>query len=95
MDPDRELENNPEYQRILAELSPDDRLRLLGKDFDLQRQLHKNVSIGDHLPIFHRYRSFVFSKNCVLVPSFNAVLCVRRRQSSVQVGLVVAPLREV
>ena len=41
MDPDRELENNPEYQRILAELSPDDRLRLLGKDFDLQRQLHK------------------------------------------------------
>jgi hypothetical protein len=41
MDPDQELEGNREYQRILAGLSPDERLRLLGADFDLQRQLNK------------------------------------------------------
>jgi len=41
MDPDHELEGNREYQRILAGLSPDERLRLLGADFDLQRQLNK------------------------------------------------------
>lgn len=38
---DQELQNNSEYRRILAELAPDDRLRLLGADFSLQRQLVK------------------------------------------------------
>ena len=41
MDTDHELESNREYQRILAELSPDERLRILGGDFDLHRQLSK------------------------------------------------------
>ena len=41
MDTDHELESNREYQRILAQLPPDERLRLLGGDFDLQRQLTK------------------------------------------------------
>src|SRR5436309_53514 len=36
---DQELENNAEYRRILAELPPDDRLRVLGLDFNLQWQL--------------------------------------------------------
>jgi hypothetical protein len=38
---DRELMNNPEYRRILAALPPDDRLRLLGLDFNMQGQLAK------------------------------------------------------
>lgn len=41
MNLDRELEINREYWRILDELSPDDRLRFLGKDFNLQRQLYR------------------------------------------------------
>ena len=40
-DVDDEFESNPEYRRILAELPPDERLRLLGRDFELQRQLQK------------------------------------------------------
>jgi len=40
-DLDQELESNPQYRRILAALSPDDRLRLFGKDFNLQRELYK------------------------------------------------------
>jgi hypothetical protein len=38
---DQELENNPEYRRILAALPPDDRLRFFGLDFNLERQLVK------------------------------------------------------
>lgn len=38
---DRELESKPEYRRILAESPPEERLRLLGENFDLRRQLHK------------------------------------------------------
>lgn len=38
---DQELESNSEYRRILSELPPDDRLRLLGLDFNLQGQLVK------------------------------------------------------
>ena len=41
IDLDHELESNPEYRRILAELSPDERLRLLGTDFSLQHELDK------------------------------------------------------
>src|SRR5258706_481123 len=41
MDPDKELRDNPAYSRILAELSPDERLRTLGLDFNLQAQLAK------------------------------------------------------
>jgi hypothetical protein len=41
MDLDNELESNPEYRRVLAELPPDERIRLLGLDFNLQRQLAK------------------------------------------------------
>ncbi len=33
------LESDPEYRRMLAELPPDQRLKLLGEDFDLNRQL--------------------------------------------------------
>jgi hypothetical protein len=40
-DLDQELESTPEYRRTLAELSPDERLRLLGRDFDLNRELGK------------------------------------------------------
>ena len=41
IDLDRELESNPEYRRILAELSPDERLRLLGTDLSLPNALEK------------------------------------------------------
>ncbi len=41
VDLDRELDGNPEYRRILAELPPDERLRLLGADFNLEHQLDK------------------------------------------------------
>ena len=43
MDSSADLEFKREYQRILAELSPDERLRLLGEDFDLRRQLNKKL----------------------------------------------------
>ncbi|GEM_PF-1625621 len=38
---DQQLEGNSEYRRILSELPSDDRLRLLGLDFNLQGQLVK------------------------------------------------------
>jgi hypothetical protein len=40
-DLDRELESNPEYQRILAQLSPDERSQLLGQNYDLASALGK------------------------------------------------------
>lgn len=41
MNADAELLKNREYQRILAALAPEEKLRLLGAAFDLQRQLDK------------------------------------------------------
>jgi hypothetical protein len=65
-DLDRELESNPEYRRVLAGLSPDERLRLLGKDFNLQQQLRtkreyrralSNLSPSEKLRVLEELRA--------------------------------------
>src|SRR5256885_14003190 len=38
---DQELESDATYRRVLAELPAEEKLRLLGADFDLQRELAK------------------------------------------------------
>jgi hypothetical protein len=38
---DLELGRNPEYRRILAELTPDDKIKILGLDFNLKHELEK------------------------------------------------------
>src|SRR5258708_4751898 len=37
----KQLEDNADYRRLLADLAPEDKLRLLGLDFDLKRELQK------------------------------------------------------
>ena len=36
-----EIESDPQYRRLLAGLSPDERLRLLGLEFSLEHELDK------------------------------------------------------